>query len=122
MPLSRKKRYMRLGLLPIAAAVTTAITWNGTPWRRKGFDAAHGQGVGAVAVAEAAVGVVDRLGTIKAHAHHDAVAAEARAPGVVDQRAVGLDALLDHHPIGTVLGQAALDDRRGFVVVSCRAG
>ena len=82
------------------------------------FDPPHREVMGGVAVAEATMGVVDGGRSIHAHAHHDAVALEAVAPGVVDQRAVGLHVLLDHHGTAGELLHAALDDRRGFVVVA----
>ena len=80
------------------------------------FNPLHRQGVGTAPVAEAAVGVVNLFRTIHADAHHDAVAVEAIAPGVVDQRGVGLHVLGELQPFGTMLSKAALQDHRGLVV------
>ena len=88
----------------------------------QGFDPAHGEVMGGVAVAEAAMGIVDGGRSIHAHAHHDAVAAKTLTPGVVDQCAVGLHMLLNHHVAAGKLLHAAVDDCRGFVVVAAGQG
>ena len=74
------------------------------------FNPLHRQGVGTAPVAEAAVGVVNLFRTIHADAHHDAVAVEAIAPGVVDQRGVGLH----------VLGELQLLRHRRSARLHCR--
>ena len=84
------------------------------------LNAFHRHGVGAATVAEAPMGIVDVLRPIHADAHHDAVAAEAVAPGVVDQGGVGLNVLGELQLLGTVLLQAALKDRCGLVVPARR--
>ena len=50
----------------------------------EGFDALHGEGMGAASIAEAPVCVVDVLRPINADANDEAIAMEAVAPGVVE--------------------------------------
>ena len=79
-------------------------------------NAPHRGGMAAQAGAGAAVGIVDKRGSVQAHPHADLVALEALTPLLIDQRAVGLDRLVDGDiPLGMTL-QRRLDAAAGFVI------
>ena len=80
------------------------------------FNSLHRHGVGATSISEAPVGVVDVLRAIHTDADNDAVAPEAVAPRIVDQRGVGLHVLGEVQPLGIELLEAAIQDRCRFVV------
>ena len=82
----------------------------------EGADSIQGVPMGSLAIAEPPVAVVNLFRTINAHAHHNVVALEAVTPVVVDQRGIGLDVLLNHHPLSLKIGRFPLDDVAGFVV------
>ena len=82
----------------------------------QGFNAFHGQRVGSAAIAEATMGIVDVLRSIHADACHDSISPEAIAPGVVDQRGVGLDVLGEVQSQSAMVGKALIKDLGGFVV------
>ena len=82
----------------------------------QGFNAFHGQSVGSAAIAESTMGVVDLLRSIHADARHDSIPPEAIAPGVVDQRGVGLDVLGEVQSQSAMVGKTLVEDFGGFVV------
>ena len=82
----------------------------------QGFNAFHGQCVGSTAIAESTMSVVDLLRSIHADARHDSISPEAIAPGVIDQRGVGLDVLGEIQPQSAMVGEALMKDFGGFVV------
>ena len=86
----------------------------------QGFDPLHRLGVGSTTVAEATVGVMNLLRTIDADAHHDAIAPEAVAPGVIDQGGVGLNVLMEIQALGAMVRQAAMQTSGGLVVPAGR--
>jgi hypothetical protein len=74
----------------------------------------------ALAIPETAMSVMDFFWSINTHTHNNAIALKAFTPGVVNQRGIGLDMLLNLNPLLLQLCCLLAHNGTGLVVKAAR--